>query len=214
MDSIGIPTGIHRDSCDNRIRYSQVYSINIRAIYLCISCAYIWQLLRFKNPEKSKNLPRNRKTPKKSRIRRDSIGIPTCIYGNVCGNRGRGSTDISHEYPWYIYVFPVSRYRYFSSRAAGINNTSHGISHTTTGLVGTNTVRKVVVKGPQLVRAIITHPSTARPRTDGELDAVIHRLNANLCIILMESRGSYGERKGSEEFRKHGCKWKSHGWAL
>jgi hypothetical protein len=59
------------------------------------------------------------------------------------------------------------------SRAARIHHTRLWITNATTTLIGAYTIRKIVVVGTELIRAIIAHPGTSCARRYAKRHTVI-----------------------------------------
>ncbi len=77
------------------------------------------------------------------------------------------------------------------SRAAGIGLTGNGIPYTTGSLlIGTDTIRKIVVVGTQLTGAIVAHPGTTRSLGDAERDAVVGRDDTAMLLGSSVGKGA------------------------
>ena len=70
----------------------------------------------------------------------------------------------------------------------------NGVPYTSTGLIRTYAVRKVVIECPKLICAVITHPGTPCTRRHRKLNTIVHRLDSNLCIILVKSSDCRGKQ--------------------
>jgi len=64
---------------------------------------------------------------------------------------------------------------------------SNRITYTPSRLVCADIIRKVVIERTKLIGAIITHPRATGSRRHRELNAIIHRCDTHLCVVLMRS---------------------------
>ncbi len=94
------------------------------------------------------------------------------------------------------------------SRAAGIGLTGNGIPDTTGPLlIGTDTIRKIVVIGTQLTGTIVAHPGTTRSLGNAERDAVVGR--DDTAMLLGSSVGK-GDGRWDDNLRCNSADKKDH----
>lgn len=84
------------------------------------------------------------------------------------------------------------------SRAARIHHTRLWITNTTTILIGADTIRKIVVIGAELIRAIIAHPGTSCTRCYAKRHTVI----CHTDISAWHNRGTGYSKNGQESEEK------------
>jgi hypothetical protein len=84
-------------------------------------------------------------------------------------------------------------------RATRIRLPRNRIANASTRLIHTDAIREIVVKRPQLVCAVITHPSTPCARCDTKLDTAVRvdRRDPYLRVILMCR--AHGGRENPQE---------------